>query len=375
MFGFLSSRRHWPIALDIGAESIRMLQLCDLSGGVKVRAAGRWRFPADAGSDPARRKELAVGAIRDILSNNAFNGRRVVSMLSSSQLSLKNVRLPHMPPDELEQAVAWEAKDRFSFDVGPDQLSFLYAGQVRQGNEIQDEIIMLAAPIEAVDENLDLLKKAGLSHEAIDAEPVALFRTFKRFLRRRSDEVTVSVIVDVGESGSRVIVARGRDIVFIKNINIGGRRLTEVVAKQLDLSFEEARELRIRNASHRDDPSSVDWTIHDAIRGEVEALGMEIALCLRYCSVTFRGLRPQRVILTGGETHSKPVVDLLKENVGIACEIGQPLKGIDTSEVDLGADRRGTAPEWALCMGLAIRGMNIGITEQEGDDEQRRLSA
>ena len=409
MLSSLSPRKYWPISLDVGADSIKMLQMRQSGGVVSVCASGRWRFPASLGPDASHRKELAVTAIRDMLRRGGFHGKRVVSALSCNQLSIKNIRLPHMEGHELQRAVAWEAKERFGFDVGPDELNFLSAGQVRQGTEMRDEIIMMAAPKETIEAHLDLLDKVGLRPEAIDAEPVALFRVFERFLRRRNDEKAVSVIVDVGHSATRVVVALGRQIVFVKSIGVGGRKLTNAVAKQLNLSYEEACELR--RGSRRpgaDTPdnsqerlekpqaapqpqdeapgnrSNVDWTIHDAVRGEVEALAREIALCLRYCAVTFRGLRPDHITLTGGETYDHGLMELLVANLGTECVVGQPLRGVDVSKVDLGADRRATLTEWALCAGMGLRCVDLSKTSpiaaddatgREGDNEQRRLSA
>lgn len=387
MFGVLSSRKSWPIGLDLGTESIKMLQLCQSGPRVKVRAGARWRLPRSIADDPTQRNEMVTGAIREMLKYGGFQGRKVVSALSCRQLSIKNIRLPQMPPEELLQAIQWEARERFSFDVNLDHLNYLNAGHIRQGTETRDEIIMLAVPAETVEEHLDILDRARLIPEAIDVEAVALFRIFERFLRRRADEAAVTVIVDIGHSGTRVVVARGRRIVFIKDIDIGGKRLTDAVAGQLDLSFTEARELRMRNMreGHGDDTggdndgqrdrSSLEWTIHDAVRGEVEALSREISLCLRYCSVTFRGLRPQEVLLTGGEVYDRALVALLNDQLGIPCTVGRPLKGVDTSAADLGADRRATVTEWALCAGLAARGVNIRGSIQEDDHEQRRLSA
>jgi type IV pilus assembly protein PilM len=388
MLGILSPGRHLPIGLDIGADSIKMLQLIHSSGRLSVRTGARWRFPDSGAQDPARRKELAVGAIREMLHTRPFRGRKVVSCLSCADLHIKNVRLPRMSPEELSRAVEWEARERFSFEVGSDELNHLSAGEVRQGAESRDEVIMLATPRQAVQDHMDLLDQTGLVPVAIDAEPLALFRAFERFLRRRADDESVSVIVELGHSLTRVVVACGRRIVFIKSLETGGRRLIDAVAGQLNLTYAEAFDLRLRNMQGRRSPSSnaegedassdltsVEWTIHDAVRGEVEALAREIALCLRYCSVTFRGLRPKCVTLTGGEAYDRALVELLKANLGLPCEVGQPLKGMDTSGVDLGADRRGTTAEWAVCAGLAMRGVDLRTMAQEGEDAQRRLSA
>ena len=389
---FLSPKNRWPIGLDIGADSIKMLQLGQSGGRVHVRAAERWHFPAPGDQDAVQRKELSVAAINEMLKRGKFRGRRVVSSLRCEDLSIKNVRLPRMQPDELKQAVLYEANDRFGFEVAADRLNCLNAGQVRQGSEVRDEIILLAVSEEVVENHLDILRQVSLVPEAIDAEPVALFRGFERYLRRQADEESVTVVLDVGHSATRVIVARGRNVVFIKSINIGGRRLTDAVAGQLNLTYPEAKDLRLRKmrdyeqsdlaegadaeAADPKNRSSLEWSIHDAIRGEIESLAREVALCLRYCSVTFRGLRPRHITLTGGETYDRALVDLLTGQLGTAAVVGEPLRGVDTSGVDLGANRRATATEWALCAGLAFRGTFTGELEpEETDDAACRLSA
>ena len=119
----------------------------------------------------------------------------------------------------------------------------------------------------------------------------------------------------------------------------------------------------------------MSWTVIDAVRGKVEELGREVALCLRYCSVTFRGLRPKRVMMTGGQAYDPAVMKLLGEQLAIECHIAQPLKGIDTSAADLGSDRRGMLAEWNLCAGLAFRSEEYERTARRTNHGRNRLSA
>ncbi len=396
MLKFLFRNRSWPIALDIGAGGIRTLQLRTVGGRQTAVASARWLFPHQIAATEAcnpDRVSMAVEAVKEMLRTNPFRGRRVVSSLPTGRLHIKNVRLPHTSDDQLREAVLAEARERFSFEVKPDQLSYLNAGPVRQGTETRDEIIMMAAPPETIDQHMDMLDRMGLQAEHIDAEPIAMFRGFERFLRRATDETAVSVVVDIGMSGTRVVIARGRQIVFIKNIDIGGRRFTEAVAGQLNLSFDEASDLRIRMIQERQGPApadpecrgpaaasaggnTVNWTIYDALRAEVEALAREVALCLRYCAVTFRGLRAQRVTVVGGEAYDGAVLQILSDHLGVPCTVGQPLRGVDTSEVDLGADRRGTLTEWAVCSGLAIRSIDAKLFQAlPAEQEAERMTA
>ncbi|MHC4982556.1 MAG: pilus assembly protein PilM [Planctomycetota bacterium] len=388
--GLLKSR-HWPIGLDIGTGSIKMLQLQRSGRAVRVVASGQ-RCLGNAVPDSGPERRAAVAAtIRQILEEGSFSGRRVTSSLSCNQLGIKNVRLDRMPENQVAEAVKWEAGERFNFNIGPDELRWINAGQVRQGSEMRDEIIMIAVAAETIEEHLALLEEAGVIPEHIEAEPVALFRVFQHFLRRRDDEQAVSVVVDIGKSATRVTVARGPKIVFIKQIDIGGAKLTEGVSRQLNLSYEEAQDLRLRvmkdqgrppdeagrqDAAETPQPrSSVDWTIHDAMRSQVEELAKEVALCLRYCSVTFRGLHPNSVVLTGGEAYDKALVDLLAENLGVSCVVGRPLRGVDVSCMEATANRRTAMAEWAVCTGLALREMYCQEMAGEKEYAEHRLPA
>ena len=394
MWSLFQHHRPWPIALDLGAGSIRLLQLRRLGGRMTVTASAIWRYPTavqaaeepqaapESGHacGPSQRRDMAVEAVRAMLRDHRFQGRRVVTALSTSQLCIKSVRLEGAPSlfaplpegltagdDKLRQTLLEEARARFNFDVQPDQLFAFPAGPVRQGADVRNEVILLAVHPRTIEEHLSLLADMGLTVERVDAEPVAMFRGFERFLRRAADEQAVTVVIDIGLTGTRVVVARGRQIVFIKCIDIGGRRLTEAVARQLNIRYEEACDLRVRMMRESSDaPASpepgaprgaggVAWTVRDALRGEVEALAREVNLCLRYCSVTFRGLRPDRLTVIGGEAYDAGVVQALSEHLGTPCVVGQPLKGMDTSAVDLGGDRRGMLTEWSICVGLAAR--------------------
>lgn len=380
MLGWLQKSKCGPIGLDIGAEGVRMLQLSRTGNCFSVVAAGRWRFPAGASGeavDANTRRRMLVGAISDLLKGGAFRGRKVVSCLRANELAVKNIRLPHMSEAELAGAVRWECKERFGFEVAADRVHFINAGEVRQGTETRDEIILIAATEECVNRHLEMLSAGRLHLVHVDTEPTALFQAYERFLRRADDEGAVSVIVDVGYATTKVVVARGRTILLIKAIDIGGCKLDECVAKELGLQLPEAARLRKQGADGKavgnaDPPTRVGWSVFDAVREPAEALAREIGLCLRYCAVTFRGLRPNRITLCGGEAYDPALVKVLTENLDCACVLGEPLKGVDLGGADLGGDRRGQLMEWSVATGLAMRELLLDVPQNE--DPKRDLS-
>ena len=191
MFKLPWKNKCWPIGLDLGAGSVKMLQLERAGGEIAVCACARRKLTVSTSRNPQRQRQETVAAVREMLRNGNFRGRQVVSMLTCEDLSIKNIRLPKMSDQELIESIRWEADDRFSFDVDSDRLKYLRAGEVRHGTESQDEVIMLAASGESIANHLSLLEEIGLSPVNIEAEPIAVFRPFERMLRRsgcNSDE-------------------------------------------------------------------------------------------------------------------------------------------------------------------------------------------
>lgn len=374
MFELLSRTRYGQIGLDIGAESVKMLQLAAMRGKPFVAAAALRRLPEDAtrpDADQHMRQRILVDTVREMLANGVFHGRSVVSCLRADEIDIRNVRLPHVSDDELASAVERECQERFGFRVSDDRIHWIKAGEVRHGADARNEVILIAVPDDVIGRHLDMLSKMRLIPAHMDSEPTALFGAYERFLRRASDDASVTVIVDIGLSCTKVIVARGKAILMIKTIDIAGRKFDESVAKELNMSYAEAASVRRRiletgdvdsTKTARSDPQpemegKVEWSVFDAIREQVEALGREISQCLRYCSVTFRGLRPRKITLSGGEACNRRLVESLNEYLDCECVVGQPLRGIDLGGVEMGGERRGELAGWSVAAGLAIRGL------------------
>jgi len=360
--------RPLPIGLDIGTTTVRLLQLGGTEKDLRVVDAAKFVIPQEVKSEPARRRERVVEGLRRLLKERRFRGREAVSALAVGELAIRNVRLPKMPEEALDTAVNWEAQNRFPFDTATAIIQHLPAGEVRQGEQVLDEVILFAAPRAEVDARVQLACEAGLDVVSLDAEPCAVFRAFERFLRRRDDETTVSVFVDIGAE-TTVAIARGRNVVFVKMIPIGGLVFNRAVAECLELSVAEAEALRRRlgrrspkeRASDTPDEETdrVCRAVADAIRPHLEDLANEIALCLRYYSVTFRGQYPESVTFTGGEATSADIPTGLAERLGVAVQIGDLFRAVKMDHPVPALDRRGVLCEWTTAFGLSLKGFHL----------------
>jgi len=354
---------HLPIGLDIGSTAVRLVQLAGSRRDLRVVEAAKFTVPREVTVDAARRREFLVSRIRGLIKEGRFRGREVVMALAPGQVAVRNIRMPDMDENELPEAVNWEAQNKFPFDTATAVIQYLRAGRVRQGDEEFQEIIVFAVPRADVEGQIALAADAGLALVSLDAKACTVFRGFERFLERREDEGVVSVFADIGAE-TTVVISRGREVVFVKPIPIGGALFNRAVAECLELEVAEAEALRRRisarvAAGEADDRDRAARAVADAIRPHLEDLADEIGLCLRYFGVTFRGPPPEAITFTGGEAHQPHILSALGERLGAEVKVADPFRGVRTDRLGPVLDRRGVRAEWATALGLSLKGLSL----------------
>ncbi len=361
---FKRSRQHGPIGLDLGASSVKLIQFSEAQGRLTLVAAAHQDLPMT--DDAQASQNAAALAIRGLMATHPFEGREVVTALGHREYQLKSIRVPPMPPEEMESAVTFEAQERFDLGGAPAQFRFLEAGEVRHGNELKHELMVFAAPDSVVWERLTFLETLKLDPVAVDLSPCAVARSFVRFLRRAGDVSAVNVFLDVGRRGTTILVTRGSDLVFLKVIDVGGQAMTEAVARGLAIPLNKAGRLRLAilrdQSGRRGDaactvPAEVRAAVADAVRPTADQIAKDVQLCLRYYAVTFRGQRAESVTLVGGEAHEPALLKALQDAIDVPCMTGYPLRGVQNLGDLTSREERAFHPAWGVACGLALRGM------------------
>ncbi len=353
-----------PIGVDLGASGVKLMQMQEESGLLRVTAASRRLFTRPLTDDPAQRRTEIERTVRAALEASPFKGDACVVAPSASDLLVRAVRMPAMTDEERQKAVRWEASERFSVPMEELEVEWIRAGEVAQGHDTRDEVILVAARRSMLASSLEALIAAGLRPLFIDAPFLASARNLTRSLRRQEDQAVVQMIIDVGLSGTTVCLTRGREVAFVKPIAIGGRDLNRVVGERLNLDEEASRQLRLERLSDSDQPAGpgdrVNRAAYEAVRPLLHELGQEAALCLRYYSVTFRGARPEHVSIIGGEAREPNLAAILTEHLKLEARVASPLEGIDVTSAQMRLERRSVSlTEWAVAAGLSMRGASM----------------
>lgn len=348
-----------PIGLDVGSESVKMLQLAIGPAGLAVAAAVRMLIPDDAKGDPDKRVAFAGDTLRAALRRHRFRGRRVVAALPKDVVHYKTHRLPPMPPAELAMAARIDARDLFRFDPDSADVQCLDAGEVRQqGGERRHEVILVAAGKKYLDPFVRTLHRAGARIESLEVEPTALRRAAARVGGGASGDATPpQLLLDVGAAESRVMIRHGGHVREFETIHMGADHFRTAVSRKLGLPPAEAEQLRRRAAAQAaagEPANGIQQGIYEATRHAVETIAREVLAALRHHAATFRGPAPVRVDLIGGEAGNAQFRSSLSAALPMPVQPVDLFEGIDASAI-APSDRTQTMGEWAVALGLALK--------------------
>lgn len=350
MIALLPRKRYSPIGIDIGSRSVKLVQFSADYG--KLIDAARSDMPADSEVQPSPEQlaDRTVAALQQAREGREFRGKEAVLCLNDRQLFLQNIRVPQGDKATLDRTVQQEAAGRIPFPVAEAEIRYIEAADIRHGDQIMRELILIACHRPVLEHSLELVEKAGFRPVAVDIEPAALLRSYDVQFRRDEDRLVRSMLVHVGNGGTLVVIFQGQDILFVKYIELGGKHFDESVARSLKMSALDAAALRRNNGDRRSDRQDpeIARSIHEATRPVVDRLLGELAMCVRYHSVTFRGQPLERLVLGGGEA-SAQLLEVFQKRLGLKCELSDPLRLFQT------AVNRGRLGQWDVAAGLALR--------------------
>ncbi|MEX2175602.1 MAG: pilus assembly protein PilM [Pirellulaceae bacterium] len=352
MFRWLPRRRFSPIGVDLGTRSIKLVQLT----GDRSRLVDAARVELPPLSDkptPEQQATRLTEGLRKGLENRAFKGRDAVICLNDRQLFLQSVRVPKQSGAELDRLVSQEAAGRVPFPLEDAEIRYLESADVRQGDTLLREVVVFACPRIVLQQALAVVEDARLHPVGVDVEPAALVRSYAGQFRRDDDRKARALMVHVGYSRTAAVIAQCDDLLFVKYIEIGGQHLDQAVARHLRMELSEAVSLRKHSGDRRSDMQDpeVARSVAEAIRPVVERLASELAMCIRYHSVTFRGQPLVRMVLGGGVA-TQAILDMLGRQIDLKCELSDPFRTFPATS-NLG--RKG---QWDVAAGLALRDLN-----------------
>lgn len=339
------------VGLDIGSSSIKAVELSRSGGGFEITGFARTALAPDLIVDGAITDSSAVSnAIKIVLSAGKFKAKNVATGVAGHSVIVKRIVLPVDTPDAVAEAIESNADQYIPFDISDVNLDYHVIG-VAGGAEEGLEVLLVAAKKDQIQNTTSAISMAGRSAAVVDIDAFALQNAFE--VNYNPSESETIALLNIGASLTNINIVKGGMPLFIRDVSVGGNQYSDILQKELQLTFEEAEELKAGKKVGVYDPDMVAPLL-DSI---TDMLTMEVQKTFDFFRETYPGASISRIYLAGGAGRAPGLAERVSAAFGMDAELLDPLKTVKVGS-GVGFDVAEAGPSLAVAMGLALRGFD-----------------
>jgi len=343
------------VALALGAQSVTGAVFSRGKGDQLILEAHQ---SADLLADPAAdgtQTEQVQGAIKELVKKLKLKGSSVRFAVSSQSVFTRFVTLPPLEVDKLEEIVGFEAKQQVPFPLEEAVWDF---AQVGDPDDIELEVVLVAMKSAELDVINNAVRAQGLDTETVDLAPMALYNAF-RYNYPDIDQPTV--LIDIGARTTNLIYVEGHKV-FVRSVPVGGRDITQAIATEFGISFQEAEERKIQDGfvalggGFADDENPEIAAMSKVIRQASTRLHAEVVRTNNFYRANQGGTIPTIAFLCGSGAGLPYLNEFFKEKLKIQVEYFNALRNVQVAKkVDDSVAQK--AHSLGELVGLGLRGL------------------
>ena len=340
------------IGLDIGTSGVRAAELTFGKDGVTLDKIGQVAVPDGAVRDgEVIDSDTVAAAIKQLWAATRFSSKKVTMGVANQRVIVRQVELPRMPSADLKKALPFQVQDLLPMPVEQAVLDFHPIESVNVNGVDMVRGLLVAASRETVLANVQCAQRAGLNPTMVDLTSFAVLRS----VGSRGDlDVETEALVDVGARVTNIVVHSGGVPRFVRILLMGGQDITDAVSERLGVPLAEAEGLKQQLGilgGGSGDTSAAARTVESTAQQFVD----EVRGSLDYYSASNPSNPVERLVLSGGGSQLRGLVDRLGQATRLPVRAGDPLSTLRLGKTGLD-DRQLSIvqPLSAVPVGLAL---------------------
>jgi type IV pilus assembly protein PilM len=348
MFG---SKKKSLVGLDIGSSSVKAIELSKSKTGYEIIGFAQTSLGQDAVVDGAIADAEAVAeAIKSVFAAGNFKAKNVATGVSGNAVIVKRVVLPVDSPEEVAASIEFDADKYIPFDISEVNLDYEVIGP----SDAEDgglEVVLVAAKKEQVQNSTDVVTMAGRVPYVVDIDAFALQNTFE-VNYTPAEDATVALL-NIGASLTNINITKAGMPMFVRDVSVGGSQYTDILQKELQLSLEEAEDLKFGKQVGMYDAEMVAPLL-DSI---TDMLTMEVQKTFDFFKENYPEETISSIYLAGGTARTAGLTEKIQAAFGMEVEVMNPLNTVKVG-AKAGSGIHDLGPALAVAVGLAIRGFD-----------------
>jgi len=340
------------VGLDIGSSAVKAVELARKGPALQLLNLGFENLQTDTIVD-GQIMELnnVSNVIAHIFSEHQIRTTRVAAGVSGHSVIVKNIVLPHMSDEELQESFSWHAEEHIPFDIGDVNLDY----ELTSRSSESLHVLMAACKSDKINNVKQAIQLAGKQPVVIDIDAFALQNCYEVNYQPRQGEIVA--LLNVGAATMNINILNGTRSIFARDASVGGSQYTGLLQKELGISFEQAEAVK-RGMSL---PEGVEpKPIQPIIEAVSETLALEVKKTFDFYRTTAQEseVTIQKILLAGGGSKLPGLPEFLAARFDIPVEVFDPFRQIEVDATKFDPDyMREIVPEMAVAVGLALRGV------------------
>lgn len=334
-------------ALDIGTNSIRMIQL---SGNAeKGWTLDKFAYvPVDQkitkdDSETGKRKlgEIILGAREQA----GIKTKNIAIGLPARKTYTAIIEVPNAPQRELTQTVKYEADQYVPMSVDEAKIDFAVLG-ISPNDAKKAEILLSSTDNAYAESVMESVEQLGLNVIAQEPEPIAMVRALAPV-----GVQDARMIIDLGETSTDLVVMYQGSPRLVRSIPGGLLSFIRTVENSLKVRDDQARQFILKFGLAQD---KLEGKVFEALKSTLEGFAMEMTKSVRFFQNRYVGAQVGGIVLSGFSGIIPFMAEYIEMQTGVATTQGNPWQYVKVTP----AQQQMLLPvasEFAVAIGLAER--------------------
>ena len=168
--------------LDVGSSSVKMVELDGKMNSLNLVSLGFENLPDNTIVDG---QIMELNVVSEVIQNVCKNlqitaHNQVVTGVSGHSVIVKNIVLPPMSREELEESIDWHAEEHIPYDLADVTLDYQVTAETSEATHV----LIAACKRERIDNMKQAIQLAGRQPVVIDVDTFALQNCYELIINR-----------------------------------------------------------------------------------------------------------------------------------------------------------------------------------------------
>lgn len=300
------------VGVDIGQSAVKMSIVQKSGKTFKLMRYSCVELPEAAIiENEIQQPEEIVEALIEAHDKLKTKNRYISLGLFGPNTIARKLQLAGGTDDEIEDQVTWEAEQYLPFAIEDSALSHFNFGENEGGGV---DVLVCAARNDLLLNFIDLIDSSGLKAKVVDIGLVATTNIMSHVLADRLMNTEESFIfLDLGAQKTSLVIYKNSQIMFTKEVPIGGGMITEEIQRQMGVNYYEAEDLKTNGDQNGNLPEEILEIIDDV----VESFFAEIKKTIDFYVSSTQDEGLTTCFVTGGSSNITGIIEGLEALLGI----------------------------------------------------------